>query len=219
MKHILLFFFFFLLSERALRTNKANLPGQTASWKKAASDLLGPRFHIRRGKGFSLSGSYSDIAMDTVWKQKQIWSISQDEFLFSLFFCETSLNSLQVHSTVMGGNWELPLHTSGVLSCSYSCVLTGSGHSTPSELPVETQSTKNALAICTFMLTFPSGELLHLLTQLLHYFASLCIVHSLCFWFCRGTIFRFPSASNLSLQFLLLLPADFWQLGQIWLPT
>lgn len=36
------------LPERALRTNKANLPGQTPSWNKAVSHLLSPGFDITR---------------------------------------------------------------------------------------------------------------------------------------------------------------------------
>jgi len=62
----------FLLPERALRTNKANLPGQTPSWKKGASRLLGPGFDIRRQKCFSLLGVYCDVAKGTGGKQKQI---------------------------------------------------------------------------------------------------------------------------------------------------
>ena len=60
------------LPERALRTNKANLLGQTPSWKEAASHLLGPGFDIRREKLFSILGVYSDVAKGTGGKQKQI---------------------------------------------------------------------------------------------------------------------------------------------------
>lgn len=91
------------LPERALRTNKANLPGQTPSWKKAAAHLSGPGFDIRWEKRFSLLGVYSDVAKGAGGKQKQMWSASRDKFLFSLFLCETCINGLQVHHTGMGG--------------------------------------------------------------------------------------------------------------------
>lgn len=89
----------FFVPERALRTNKEILPGQTPSCKKAVSDLLGPTFYIRMEKHFSCLGVIQTLQWVQVWEQKQIQSDCRDELLFFLFFCEICLNSLPSATT------------------------------------------------------------------------------------------------------------------------